>query len=669
MSTNFLGPFEQEKFQMSIGGDFGVFYTDNKSPVFYVNTSFDIDSIGQLKPVREILDVSEVDFEELVQRDLDDFRIRRDIVNYLTDGMGYKFFPPIVVAMTQPHDSKKAIKKYYPEIKTRIIEGVTRKFEIEFKDSFCIRWFIGQDGKLVSLPTEIRWKSDHTHLMAVDGQHRLVALQAIRGLISNERLKTFYINSTKDKNKLDDLKVPVTILFFPNSVENIDHSSMEVLSDYFPNIDWNLNTRSDVKQVLRNVFVDVNKTARQPSKSRTILLDEKDLTSVFTRKVFSSIKIDMPNIYPAILEYNSLNGKETQIEKNRSIITTIGIVFNICEFLFKDPNLDNGSNLRIRLGIDKESEFYTSEEFPVEQMKANEFSLEQRDEAERLFENKWLPTFKSFYTNLLPYKKMIELVTTEFDSYKGKISSENLNVNEDEAYRVLFGGSEERFVLESNAKIVTNSSAKLSLKMLKTIEKVLKEQVENYNTFYTLMFQKGFYEALSEMIQNGFFANDHYITDQEFDKIILQLNFFLTTHPNNTFFDKNSSLYTLIIGQKASPDASKFICDLIILTLLKFGKDENKFILVNSENEKIISDLFKSKLESITDRIQNLLGKEFDLRTDSRQRKLDIKMQKESGNKVGAKTSESAYELDRDSFIEDKYIEQEKKLKSLLNID
>jgi len=149
----------------------------------------------------------------LVQRDLDDFRIRRDIVNYLTDGMGYKFFPPIVVAMTQPDDSKKAIKKYYPEIKTRIIEGSTRRLELEFNDSFCIRWFIGQDGRLVSLPTEIRWKSDHTHLMAVDGQHRLVALQAIRGLIGNDRLKRFYINSTKDKSKLDDLKVPVTILF------------------------------------------------------------------------------------------------------------------------------------------------------------------------------------------------------------------------------------------------------------------------------------------------------------------------------------------------------------------------------------------------------------------------------------------------------------------------
>jgi len=110
---------------------------------------------------------------------------------------------------------------------------------------------------------------------------------------------------------------------------------MQVLSSYFPNIDWNINTRPDVKQVLRNVFVDVNKTARQPSKSRTILLDEKDLTSVFTRKVFSSIKIDMPNIYTAILEYNSQNGKETQIEKIGQLLQQLELFLIFVNFCLK----------------------------------------------------------------------------------------------------------------------------------------------------------------------------------------------------------------------------------------------------------------------------------------------------------------------------------------------
>lgn len=668
MSTTFSGPFEQEKFQMSIGGDFGIFYTDKKSPVFYINTSFEIDNIGQLKPVREILDVSEVDFEELVQRDLDDFRIRRDIVNYLTDGMGYKFFPPIVVALTQPKDDKKAIKKFYPQILTRIIEGSSRRFEIEFENSFCVRWFLSQDDKVLSLPTEIRWKTDQTHLMAVDGQHRLVALQAIRGLVTNERLKRFYINSVKDKNKLDDLKVPVTILFFPNSVEEIDSANKEELTKYFPNIDWNIASRTNVKQVLRNIFVDVNKTARQPSKSRTILLDEKDLTSVFTRKIFSSIKTDMPNIYTAVLEYNSLNGKETQIEKNRSIITTIGIVFNICEYLFKDNSFDNGSNLRIRLGIDEETDFPTSEEFPLEHMKSNEFSLEQREVAEKLFEEKWLNLFKILFTKLLPFKKMIDLVEAEYQNYQNKIQSDDLGASEDEAYRVLFGGSEERFVLESTAKIITNTSAKASLKELKDKEKLLKAKVENYNTFYTLMFQKGFFEAISELVQNGIFENNYYINETEFGSIITQFNLFLTKHPNNTFFDNNTSLYNLIIGSKASPDASKYIGDLIILILLNFDKENNQFLLKNNIEEGELIDLYNKKVESISDRIQYLLGKEFDSLTENRQRKLDIKLFKEQKEKIRANTAESSYKLDKDTYIEEKYNIQIVKLKEILNI-
>lgn len=653
MSTNFSKPFQPEKFQMSIGGDFGTFYTDSKSPVFYINTSFDINDIGNLKPVREILDISEVDFEELVQRDLDDFRIRRDIANYLTDGMGYKFFPPIVVAMTQPDEDKKAIKQYYPSVKARIIEGDNRKFEIEFEDSFCVRWFLDDANQLISLPTELRWKSEHTHLMAVDGQHRLVALQAIRGLINSERLQRFYQSIAKDKSKLDNLTVPVTILFFPNSVQEISPENSQILSSYFPNIDWNVSHRTDVKQVLRNIFVDVNKTAKQPSKSRTILLDEKDLTSVFTRKVFSFIKIDLPNIYTAVLEYNSLNGKETQIERNRSIITTIGIVYNIAEFLFKDQPIDTGSNLRTRLGIDNEQGISTTEEFPIEQLKSNEFSLEQRKNCENLFETKWLPAFKKLYTALLPYEKMIGHIESVYEEFQTKISNDTINDNEYEAYRVLFGGSEERFILESNAKNVTNTSSRISLKILKDLEKSTRDKVQDYNMFYTLMFQKGFFEALSDLIQNGFLESNHYASDTELELLIQQLNSFITKFPNTSFFDNNSVLYNLIVGTKASPDSSKYIGYLLVLIWLKFGKEANKFIVEDEENKDKIKELLNQKLELLENRISDSLGKEFEGRTENRQRKLEIKAQSESGDKSGAKVSQSQYQTDKLTYIDE----------------
>lgn len=669
MSTEFIGPFEQEKFQMSIAGDFGIFYTDKEAPVFYLNTSFEIDNIGQLKPVREILDVSEVDFEELVQRDLDDFRIRRDIVNYLTDGMGYKFFPPIVVAVTQPEEDKKAIKKFYPEIQTRVFENGSRKsFEIEFENSFCVRWFVSPDDKLYSLPTEIRWKNDQTYLMAVDGQHRLVSLQAIRGLITNERLKQFYTNSSKDKSKLDNLKVPVTILFFPNSVENIGSNSLDDLNKYFPKIAWELSNKANVKQVLRNIFVDVNKTAKQPSKSRTILLDEKDLTAVFTRKVFSSIKSEIPNIYTALLEYNSVNGKETQIEKNRCLITTIGIVHGICEYLFKDSAFDTGANLRIRLGIDEEDDFPNSEEFPSDKVKSNEFSLEQREFAESIFKEKWLHTFNQLYTSFIPFKKMIDNVETEYTVFKKRISDDNLNPNENEAYRVLFGGSEERFILESNSKSVSNTSAKASLKILKDTEKNIKSKVENYSTFYTLMFQRGFFEALSKLIQEGFFSEDHYVSSDEFLLILEQLNNFIEENSENTFFNNGSSLYNLIIGSKATPDASKHIGDLIVLILLKYSPDSNSFLIENEFDEQLITRTANNSFDSISKRMQTLLGKEFDSQTQNKQRKLDIKLEKEKGHKLQANKLNSEYNLDRDNYILEAYKINEVTLKELLNL-
>lgn len=669
MSTEFLGPFEQEKFQMSIAGDFGVFYTDKESPVFYINTSFEIDNIGQLKPVREILDVSEVDFEELVQRDLDDFRIRRDIVNYLTDGMGYKFFPPIVVAVTQPEENKKAIKKFYPQIKTRVFQnGANKMFEIEFENSFCARWYISQSDKLISLPTEIRWKNDQTYLMAVDGQHRLVSLQAIRGLINNERLKQFYSNSSKDKSKLDDLKVPVTILFFPNSVENINSESLDDLNNYFPKIKWDLVSKTNVKQVLRNIFVDVNKTAKQPSKSRTILLDEKDLTAVFTRKVFSSIKSDIPNIYTAILEYNSINGKETQIEKNRSLITTIGMVHNICEYLFKDTTFDTGANLRIRLGLDEEDEFPTSEEFPSEKIKSNDFSLEQREFAEIIFMDKWLHTFKQLYTEFVPLKKMIEYVEEEFKTFQRRIQDDDLNPNENEAYRVLFGGSEERFILESNSKILSNISAKASLKILKDTEKLIRNKVDNYNTFYTLMFQRGFFEALSKLIQEGFFSEDHFIKSDEFSILLRQLNIFIENNTENTFFNNGSSLYNLIIGSKASPEASNYIGDLLVLILLNYSPDKNPFLIENEFDSELLTKTTSSSFESISKRMQALLGKEFDSQTENKQRKLDIKLEREKGKKPEANVLNSKYILDRDTYILEKYEVNEVTLKELLNL-
>ena len=666
MSTKFHKPHIPEKFPMMIAGDFGTFFTDNNAPVFYLNTSFEIDDIQYLSPVREILDVSDVDFDELVQRDLDDFRIRRDIVNYLVDGMGYKFFPPIVVAITQPHDNKQGIKECYPILKTKILTE-ENQLEIEFSDAFSVRWFLDGDN-ILSLPTIIRWKPDKTHLMAVDGQHRLVALQAVRGLMTNDELKLFYKNVTQYKSKLDQIKVPVSVLFFPNCAEDILKEDLVVLQKYFPKINWGDKSHAkNVKRVLRNIFVDVNKTARQPSKSRTILLDEKDLTAVFSRMIFSNIKDENPKIYSALLEYNAISGKETQIEKGRATITTVGIINQICEFLFKDFP-DEGVNLRTRLDISDVDGFPSSEEFPKENIKATEFDLNQRKMVETIFREKWLHVFMKLLIDLKPFKKLTEVMISDHEETINLIEKGEIGNDDFKIFEILFGGNEKRFVLENNSKIKHNTASILLYKKLKDKEKRLRDSVSEYDLFYTLMFQKGFFEGISMLIANSIFENNNYITSNETSYIITTLNQFIADAKNNSLFKYSHPITNLILGGKAAPENSQYIGSLICLILLNYKLDTHNVLLKNIEvDDELRINISEQCLAILSNRIRKSLEKEFDSQTENRIKAAEIDHAREQKD-PNLETLQTDYNSKKIKFAIKNLVEQQKQLKKIMNI-
>jgi hypothetical protein len=56
--------------------------------------------LQNLAPLREVFDVEELEFDELMQRDIDDARVSEELIPYLLDARTrqlVKFFPPIVV--------------------------------------------------------------------------------------------------------------------------------------------------------------------------------------------------------------------------------------------------------------------------------------------------------------------------------------------------------------------------------------------------------------------------------------------------------------------------------------------------------------------------------------------------------------------------------------------
>jgi len=56
---------------------------------------------SHLRPVREVLDPNQMDFNQLLQRDLDDHRVATDLVPYVLrpKPTGPAFFPPIVAVL------------------------------------------------------------------------------------------------------------------------------------------------------------------------------------------------------------------------------------------------------------------------------------------------------------------------------------------------------------------------------------------------------------------------------------------------------------------------------------------------------------------------------------------------------------------------------------------
>lgn len=54
---------------------------------------------AQLCPVREVLDIKKMNFNQLLQRDLDDHRVATELIPYLIKNQGNPaFFPPILAA-------------------------------------------------------------------------------------------------------------------------------------------------------------------------------------------------------------------------------------------------------------------------------------------------------------------------------------------------------------------------------------------------------------------------------------------------------------------------------------------------------------------------------------------------------------------------------------------
>ncbi|MHB8712504.1 MAG: ParB N-terminal domain-containing protein [Trichloromonadaceae bacterium] len=284
---------------LEIQGAFGDFCAPgSESPVSYLLTHASLGSDGsgfsqltkQLVPVRELFDIGDLNFDELLQRDLDDHRVASEIIPYLLkSGPSARFFPPIL-AVIMPVEAQNALDYYPPKTQCSVPEKSSDGTETGYIEEttsygrvFEIVRFRDRSGEY-SHETRIRLNPDQAKIVVLDGQHRAMAILAIRRSQTGEwgdkgaDFKHFYEDISvglKDKNILKSLasvELPVCLAFLPELYEKETPPPITLTQSF------------------RKLFLDVNKEARTPTRARQLLLDDSNIISVLTRALLSAVR-------------------------------------------------------------------------------------------------------------------------------------------------------------------------------------------------------------------------------------------------------------------------------------------------------------------------------------------------------------------------------------------
>lgn len=129
---SFLKSIASYNYQQVIMGTFGCFKTsagtvnflESKAKITNNPDGSNESRLTQyLRPVREALPVSEMNFNQLLQRDLDDHRVAVELVPYLLTprNEGPAFFPPVVACLL-PFSNRQPIDAFPARSDPKFIE-------------------------------------------------------------------------------------------------------------------------------------------------------------------------------------------------------------------------------------------------------------------------------------------------------------------------------------------------------------------------------------------------------------------------------------------------------------------------------------------------------------------------------------------------------------------
>lgn len=400
-----------------------------KLTVEYVLTYASLDAsqaaYGQLLdllvPVREVFELEGLSFDQLLQRDLDDFRVSNEMVPYLLgdEPSDPRFFPPIVSVIVPMSNGKMDNK--YPACKPETEnEGSFKLQTSKYGNVFSVKREISEDGELARSPVDLIIHPTNAKLVIVDGQHRAMAMLATYRSAFNKwsgnPFKYFYeglgdLEAGDKSSMFSNILLPVCIVYFPELTKDKSISPSDM----------------DLTKACRRLFLDVNRNARQPSQARQILLDDTDLAAFFTRFIFNKFQQNtkVGSIKLQHTEYD--NPHDRAFIYRPFALTDVYTIFTIVmntlmldEDRVRNPISSGGkqpqNKLRLRRELEVEDAF-TQEEIEnlnlqLADIKRYNYPRHLEEKLGKCFEDGWGEVIVSTLGKLYPFSKHIEAVNT-----------------------------------------------------------------------------------------------------------------------------------------------------------------------------------------------------------------------------------------------------------------
>lgn len=399
-----------------------------------------------LAPVREVIQAEDLDFNQLLQRDLDDHRVAVSLVPYLLNpsSNGPAFFPPIV-ALALPF--KNQDPSAFPSLDdATIVEDSNGRWEQQDAGQHLrVRRLLGAGSAPHPAGLgQLWWNNEFCRIVVIDGQHRAMALLAIDRTLrkqwqgsSGARYRYFYENRIRELHKnlkndeLNRIEVPVTVLWFPDL--------------FGPN--------EDPHRAARKLFIDVNKEARTPSESRLILLSDGELLNILTRTSLTQLRNQKSNEFLPLycIEYDNPDTKTTQSAR-WSALTNIHILKQMINRLVfgppkyinrvdvligkKEPEQERNAFMRQQLDVDQLFPPSLPGDEPFDRNKLGNLSFPESaiSKLTEAYEKTWGSALLYLLSETLPYKAHADALT----DLKNKWSQDDAITNL--AYDALFSG-------------------------------------------------------------------------------------------------------------------------------------------------------------------------------------------------------------------------------------